>query len=173
MSSSLTSPTRFLLKIRSERFKFGKMNRHTKAAIDKFIEDSFLRPLHKHNSWIQTKEIDLYLRVGYHAVGTQAYRLLDIANVNVKRPGRGLFTEILEYCQAKTPYAGVFLENVLNPRLMDHMIRLQKQDARWIQRGESFAWLKEAYETVEETVEKAAKEDDAGGTARLGSEEPT
>lgn len=90
----------------------------------------------------------------------RVYRFLDIVSIDVAQPGQGLFTEILEYCQAVTPYAGVFVESILNERLMKHMKRLQAADSRWVQCGDSFAWLKGGDESDEKRTDSAIEKDD-------------
>jgi hypothetical protein len=130
------------------------MNKVTKARIDAFVRQRPHDPLHNHRSWIMSREIHLYMRAGYHAINGKVYWFLDIANVEVAQKGKGLFTEVLEYCQAVTPYAGVFVENILNERLMEHMKKLQKKDPRWVQWFQSFAWLKNEA-TNEEAIQKS------------------
>jgi hypothetical protein len=136
------------------------MLEETKAAIDAFIRDRPSNPCFGHHRWITNSEIHLYLRVGFHMADGRAYRFLDIASVDVTRPGQGLFTEILEYCQAVTPFAGVFVEIILNERLMEHMKRLQAADHRWVQCDQSFAWLKGGGESDEEKPGSANEKND-------------
>jgi hypothetical protein len=136
------------------------MQEKTKAAIDAFIQDRPSNPCFHHSRWITSSEIQLYMRSGFHMANGRAYRFLDIASIDVTRPGHGLFTEILEYCQAVTPYAGVFVESILNERLMKHIKRLQAADHRWVQCGGSFAWLKGGDESDEERTDSAIEKDD-------------
>jgi hypothetical protein len=122
------------------------MKPETKKALDDYI-DSCPNPSDepysfRTNQWISTEELHLYLRVGLHLIGGQMHRVIDLANITVHHPGQGLFTEVLEYLQKNTPYEGVYVENILNERLFEHIRKLQKKDSHWIQRGDNFAWLK-------------------------------
>jgi hypothetical protein len=119
-----------------------RVKKNTKRAIDDFIDEVKQSKFFHYRCRIENEEIHLYLRTGYHAVGSVGHWFLDLASIDIAQPGRGLFSEILQYCQAVTPYDGIFVECIVNERLMRHMKKLQKQDPRWVQCSESFAWLK-------------------------------
>jgi len=98
-------------------------------------------------------------------VNGRAYGFLDLASADVSRPGKGLMTEIIKYCQTVTPYAGLFLESILNEQFMEHMKRWQKKDSRWVQCDQSFAWLKGGGESDEEKPDSAIEKNDLGRAA--------
>ena len=89
--------------------------------------------LHKHldtvlrtegNHWHRFLGIEIYVRnLGYHSVDGELIGFLDIANITIKKKGKGTFTHILDYLEPKT---NIFIENVLNERLASWLAKNHK-----------------------------------------------
>ncbi len=66
----------------------------------------------------------LYVRLGSRNIDGVTYpRVLDIANVTARKPGRGTFGRLLELLEADYPDVAVYVESVLNPRLLGWLPR--------------------------------------------------
>lgn len=77
----------------------------------------------RHNAWFHSKEADIYCRVAWRSLvlpETDAVGLVetfDLANIVVRAPGNGLFTEILTVLETEDLGVGaLFVENVIDPR---------------------------------------------------------
>ena len=71
------------------------------------------------NTWIYRNDFKLYLRKSFR----MGNAFLDIANVTVYEPGKGLFTrvcaDVIEVAERKG-FAGVYVECVTTPRFQEY-----------------------------------------------------
>lgn len=88
--------------------------------------DQFLSEERLNNSWIREKHIDVYVRRSKRFIGNQSYSMLDVGSVEVDENFRGLgiFTAFLVRYEkeAKKLKRGVYIESILNPRLLKHLL---------------------------------------------------
>lgn len=86
----------------------------------------FLSGEFPHNTWIKERNIAIYIRKSVRLIGEKTYPCLDIGSVEVneKHRGQGIFTSFLKRFEqeAKKLNRGVFVENIFNKRLLQHLL---------------------------------------------------
>lgn len=75
------------------------------------------------NRWLTTDKFEIYVRRGYHNINGECLHTFDVANIVSFQPGSGAFRGLLEDIDALLAastrnFAGIFIENVLNERLV-------------------------------------------------------
>lgn len=83
--------------------------------IDQFLNSS------QRNMWVQNKAIKIYVRKSKRFFKGQMYDFFDFATIEVKKPGQGLFTQILNKFEEKYPDKNIFIESVLTDRFADYI----------------------------------------------------
>ena len=87
--------------------------------LDRFVESTF------RNAWIQEKNIRIYVRRSQRFIDDKAIPCLDIGSVEVdeNKWGQGIFTKFLNRfeAEAKKLKRAVFIESVINERLLAHL----------------------------------------------------
>lgn len=89
--------------------------------LETFLTDS--NEWGKRNAWVRFRNGEIYMRRAprQHMVdGRYIETELDIANVRFEPEGQGGFTSLLDTLE---PRYGIYVENVLNPRLHDWLKR--------------------------------------------------
>lgn len=81
-------------------------------------------------------DVYLYVRINRRHCGLQLLDALVIADVTVEesRQGQGLFTRLLRRLESEVPALGlqaVIAENVVNPQLLDHLVRIGYRPTGW------------------------------------------
>jgi len=66
---------------------------------------------------------DLYVRHGFYNVDGNVEETLDLANIKASCPGNGAFTNLVDWIFDHYPNTIIFVENVMNPRFDDKLIR--------------------------------------------------
>lgn len=100
------------------------------------------------NQWIQTDQMQIYVRKGLHRVNRHTHLFLDIANIQVDEHlrGQGLFRQVVELFKhlCGTAYEGVYIESILNSGLRNHLSAIALDDPQWYNLSETncFAWIK-------------------------------
>lgn len=99
------------------------------------------------NQWIQTSQLEVYVRKGHHMVNRHMYQFLDLANITIKKPfrHRGLFKQVLNlFKQMGIAQDGVYVESVMNPMLAVYLESLSKNDpdSYWNSATQCFAWIR-------------------------------
>ena len=67
---------------------------------------------------------DLYVRHGYHNIDGELVDTLDLTNLKASCPGNGAFSNLVDWIFANYPKTVIYVENVLNPRFGDKLIRM-------------------------------------------------
>lgn len=66
-----------------------------------------------------------YLKRRYiHTHAAYAENVLDLANMNATTPGSGAFTTLVERLRKDYPEMSLYVENVLNPRFGEKLLRM-------------------------------------------------
>lgn len=67
------------------------------------------------SEWLNGDDMEVYVRksVPRYLNGGVRCQTLDIANINVWKPGRGDFTRFLEQAEQLNPFPAIYIENVL------------------------------------------------------------
>lgn len=80
----------------------------------------------RRNGWLEYPHMQVYVRKGYHCIDGVGRHTLDIANVEVqeRKRGKGIFTAWLKHAEkcAEGAFEGVFVENLLNMRLLELLL---------------------------------------------------
>jgi hypothetical protein len=77
------------------------------------------------NSYVREKGFKfLYVRWGRHSIGGELFVCLDLANAEVKHPGKGTFKKLITRLRSEYPEVNLYLENVLNEKLLPGLPRL-------------------------------------------------
>lgn len=75
------------------------------------------------NSWLQDKNLKVYVRKSTRMIGADLVEALDIANITAARPGRGHGTGFINWAHSANPYPVTYIENVLNEGFAEHLAR--------------------------------------------------
>lgn len=88
----------------------------------KFLSASRLWPA---NAWLYHARFRAYVRISARYIGDKQCTTFEIASIEIpeQRRGKGLFTQFLKDVFALTDCEYVFIENVLNARLAEHLER--------------------------------------------------
>lgn len=90
----------------------------------KFIKKNNNKTTHCVNEWLYGEDMEVYVRRSRRLFNNDSYDMcLDIANIHVYEKGQGIFTAFLEEAHYLNPWVVTFVENVLNPRLCDFLLR--------------------------------------------------
>lgn len=84
--------------------------------LEDFLTKSANNFYHHNRAWLQDDKMEVYVRAGHHYIRDKDVSSLDIANVNVFEPGKGVFTHFLQEAEKLNIYDVLFIENVLTPR---------------------------------------------------------
>ena len=92
------------------------LGRARMMTLDAFLEDRLASGRWPLNAYVKERGFSsLYVRISQrHILGETRTRVLDIANVEAKRPGAGAFTSLVRRLQLERPDLGLFVECVLN-----------------------------------------------------------
>jgi hypothetical protein len=92
--------------------------------LDQFIADHDKKPSYHSNAHVRRSGFEtLYVRLGPRYIqGVLHPRVLDIANVTVRRKGCGIFTQLVEELHARG--FSLYVESVLNERFERMLPRL-------------------------------------------------
>jgi len=99
----------------------------TDTAITNEIRD-FLQS-GKRNCWIESGDLSVFVRRGFHLIDHEIKNCFDIANINVdaEKRGQGIFTKWLSIAEAEAAQSGlaiIYIENLLNERLQHSLCGL-------------------------------------------------
>ena len=92
-----------------------------KNTIEKFFNGS------EPNVWIQYNNLDVYLRKSKRILDNKFISTIDLANVNSEKPGSKTFHTFIEYLEnlsKKNGYEAIYVENILNDRLVGFFDKL-------------------------------------------------
>lgn len=84
--------------------------------------DVFLANRKVRNQWLEDRWLKAYVRKANRFVDGRLQTSLDIATMSCERPGMGRGSRFIELSHAKNPFEITFLENVINPKLVEHLI---------------------------------------------------
>lgn len=93
--------------------------------VDEFVDEinAHGKDLRSYNRWIKDESLNVYVRRSYRSVGHGELRrmvyMFDIASVTATPQGTGRFTRFLEFVERHTPFDGVLIENVQEPRFAE------------------------------------------------------
>ena len=91
----------------------------------KYFEDLLLQFLQSsvRNQWLTTSKFRVYVRKGKHLISGELQDCLDLANVEVYHAFRrqGIFKDLLLVCQQNNPFPILYIENVINDELCEHL----------------------------------------------------
>lgn len=68
------------------------------------------------NTWARDSDVEVYIRNTRRVCGDVVLSTLDIASINVTKPGRGFWTKFIKEVHAINPWEATYVENVLNQR---------------------------------------------------------
>jgi len=93
------------------------MERNEKMTLDEFIEQNEKKPskLTSSNAYVTVEGFEFcYVRYGMRLINGKKYdRVLDIARIEVKKPGTGTFTKFINYIVEQNPGICIYLENAI------------------------------------------------------------
>lgn len=74
------------------------------------------------NAWVSEPGfISLYVRKSERVIDGEWFTFLDLATIDVKKPGTGTLTRLINW---SNQHYNVYIESVLNDRLADHLRRI-------------------------------------------------
>ena len=80
----------------------------------------------ENRKWIKADGINVYIRKAKRNIDNRLTTTLDISSVvvcDVRKKGKGKFTDLLELCREINPYEYLFVENVHEQRFADFFQR--------------------------------------------------
>lgn len=82
----------------------------------------------RRNLWLTADKMEVYVRKASHVISGDVPRCFDIASITVgeEHRGKGLFSSWLDYVEATLrggEYEFIYVENVLNPLLLEFLRR--------------------------------------------------
>lgn len=82
-----------------------------------FLTDfQFFLNSYERNKYVENNELKVFFRKGVHCVrGTELDQFIDIGNITVYEPNKGIFTKVLKALLELYPEANIFIESVQNP----------------------------------------------------------
>lgn len=84
--------------------------------LDEFMKSSF------HNAWVKFPGVkSLYVRKSTRILGGTIRECVDIASIEVQKPGRGTWKRLLSHLLEMYPDQAIFIENVHNERFATHL----------------------------------------------------
>ena len=94
--------------------------------LDAFLEDRLASGRWPLNAYVKERGFSsLYVRLSQrHILGETRTHVLDIANVEAKKPGAGAFTSLVKRLQLERPELGLFVECVLNVGFRQKLLAL-------------------------------------------------
>lgn len=80
----------------------------------------------RQNAYVRHPDFsNLYVRHSQRYIGGEiASPVLDIANIEAKKPGKGSFTKLVEYLRSTYPDYWLYVESVLNPRFEKKLLTM-------------------------------------------------
>lgn len=91
--------------------------------VDKLVVGAECSTLHMSNMWVHVGPLQVYMRVGARYLNERMTPCIDIANVTCEDPGKGAFKAFLDYLESRYSGYAIFVENVFNERLCEHLQR--------------------------------------------------
>lgn len=83
--------------------------------LDEFVARASKR--FPHNSWVKEPGFTaLYVRVSQRLIEGELRTMIDLASIEAKRPGHGVFTQLVARLRSQYPDYGLFVESVLTER---------------------------------------------------------
>lgn len=73
------------------------------------------------NLWINTNDFKIYVRKSKRPYNNKLIECLDLATIEVFEPGKGLFTELLDYL-LKRQVHNIFVESILDKRFYNFIL---------------------------------------------------
>lgn len=114
--------------------------------LDKFIRDDQTQRFHRNEYVREDGFVHLYVRFGRRYLnGKLTENVLDIANVQAKHPGCGVFSKLIAKIRAEYPTVGIYVENVLEPRFGNKLLKLFFQEVPG-SNPKSYYWLPEEFD---------------------------
>lgn len=87
------------------------------------LDEFMASPLDR--AWIRNKEYSLYIRKGPRYIEHVLHqKVIQIASIKVRFKGRGTFTRLVNYLRERYPDHTLFVECVLEPKLVPRLLRL-------------------------------------------------
>ena len=95
---------------------------YKQSDVDNILEQiSYFLESTQRNAWVENKGIKIYIRKSKRNFKGQMYDFFDFATIEVKKPGQGLFTQILKRFEEIYPDKNIFIESVLTERFADYI----------------------------------------------------
>ncbi len=71
------------------------------------------------NQWLGGDVIQVYMRKGIHVIGRQAFKTLDIANIQIDESerGKGVGMRLIDWLHEQNPFEVTYVESLQNLRL--------------------------------------------------------
>lgn len=83
-------------------------------------------------AWLdKDPSLRLYVRANRRRFYERTIRVLDIAQVEAHPTGTGRFGRLLDYLEELKPLGGVFIENVVEDRFREYLIRRGYTQVNW------------------------------------------
>ena len=102
-----------------ENFKYQNDIDNFMNQLNDFILKSFPK-----NKWIINDEISLYVRKSKRLINGDMYNFLDLASIEIENKGQGILTQITKSIENKYPKLNLYVESILNKRLIGLLERL-------------------------------------------------
>lgn len=89
---------------------------------DEFFDElNFFMKSDLRNKWLYTDGFKMYVRKSKRYINGDTIQFLDIASIEAKEMGTGIFTKILNQILIKYPQLNLFVEFILNDRLYNFL----------------------------------------------------
>jgi hypothetical protein len=91
--------------------------------LEEFLKDATKRGAWPARGYVREEGFkDLYVRYVTHYIGRRKRKMLDLANMNASRPGRGAFTALMRKLVLLYPHLSIYVECVLQERFAKTLV---------------------------------------------------
>lgn len=89
--------------------------------IQKHQDDKLIWP----NAWVNCDGFSgMYVRVNERSINGEMLKIIDLANIKAKEPGKGTFRRLISHLTKSWPEYTIHVESVLSERFKDGLIRM-------------------------------------------------
>lgn len=74
-------------------------------------------------SWLYSRDLEIYVRKGFHLIENRMETCFDIANITVYKPGFGTFTKLVADLLPLIPWPILYIESVQEARFCRYLER--------------------------------------------------